>query len=80
MHRGDAGQPDRGAGGFQHQPERDDLRRAEARDQRAGEEARPVHRHDVPLNAEIGIADAKARTSSSPAAPRSSPDSSWDRR
>ena len=34
-------------------------RRTEARDQRAREEARPVHRHDVPLNAEIGIADGE---------------------
>ena len=48
------------AHGLQQQAERDDPRRAEARDQRAGEEARPVHRHDVPLNAEIGIADAEA--------------------
>src|ERR1700745_502285 len=28
--------------------------------QRAGEEAWPIHRHDVPLNAEIGIADGEA--------------------
>ena len=55
--------PDRpiaGRRGFQQQAERDDARRAEARDQRAREEARPVHRHDVPLNAEIGIADGQA--------------------
>ena len=36
------------------------MRGAEAGDQRAREEARPVHRHDVPLNAEIGIADGEA--------------------
>ena len=40
--------------------ERHDPWRAETRDQRAREEARPVHRHDVPLNAEIGIADREA--------------------
>ncbi len=57
MHRGDAGQTDRRPRGFQNQSQRNDFGRTEARDQRAGEEARPVHRHDVPLNAEIGIAD-----------------------
>ena len=36
------------------------TRRAEARDQRAREEARPVHRDDVPLNAEIGIAETES--------------------
>ena len=59
MHRGDAGKADPCRCGFQQQAERHDPWRAETRDQRAREEARPVHRHDVPLNAEIGIADGQ---------------------
>ena len=59
MQRRDTGQSDRRGGGFQQQAGRDDFGRAEARDQRAREKARPVHRHDMPLDAEIGIADGK---------------------
>ena len=60
MHRGGAGKTDSCRCGFQQQAERHDPWRAETRDQRSREEARPIHRHDVPLNAEIGIADRKA--------------------
>ena len=53
-------QPDDRGQRRQQQAERGDLLLAEARDQPAGEEARPEHRQHMPLDAERGIADRMA--------------------
>ncbi len=60
VRRGDARQPDHRGHRLQRQPKRDNARCAEPRDQRSGEKTRAIHRHDVPLDAEIGIADRQS--------------------
>ena len=59
MHRRDTGDPDNCSERFQRKSNGDDGGGAETRDQRAGEEAWSVHRHDVPLNPEVGVAEAE---------------------